>query len=287
MSQTVFLNGEYLPLDEAKIPVTDRGFVFGDGVYEVIPAFQRKPFRLTEHLQRLSNSLKALYIKMPYKQQQWQQYIHSLIEKTDPKIKNISIYLQISRGSEQQRDHQYNKEIQPTVFIRCDAIQPLNEKVLTSGINAVTHEDIRWKFCHIKSTSLLASVLLKQYAKQQDAEETLLIRDGLLTEGSASNVFVVLNNQLITPPRSKFLLPGITRDVILNIAKDPDLGIDVKEDNIRENQLKDASEIWCSSSTREIMPVTRLNNQSVGDGKLGVVWKKIYQKYQDFKNNLH
>ena len=286
MSQTVFLNGEYLPLDKAMIPVTDRGFVFGDGVYEMIPVFQRQPFRLQEHLFRLSNSLKAVYITAPYKTQQWEDIIHTLIQKTDPKLTDLSIYLHISRGAEQKRNHQYAQKIPPTVFIRCDAIVPMDKKTLANGIHAVTHEDIRWKFCHIKSTSLLANILLKQYAKQQDAEEVLLIRNGLLTEGAASNIFVVIDNQLITPPRSKFLLPGITRDVILQLANDPDLGLKCAEIDISESQLNQANEIWCSSSTREIIPVTQLNGKMVGNGKVGDIWRKMHQKYQFFKQNM-
>jgi D-alanine transaminase len=280
-SQLVYLNGDYLPLNEAKVSVLDRGFIFGDGVYEVIPAFGGKVFRFEHHMQRLSDSLDAVRITNPYSVTEWHEIIQKLIAATGSE--DQSIYLHITRGVA-ERDHRFPDGTQPTVFIMSNVLQPADQELLDKGIAAITLDDIRWQYCNIKAIALLPNILLRQQAVEQNAMEAILIRDGEVTEGAASNVFIVKNGVIKTPPKGKHLLPGITRDLIVELAHTHKMP--VEETTLSAEEFFAADEIWLSSSTKEILPVTYLNGNPVSSGIPGEVFKDMYQKYQDYKATL-
>ncbi len=281
MSKIVYLNGEYLPEDQATISVMDRGFVFGDGVYEVIPAYGGHLFRLDEHLRRLDNSLRSIRIKNPLNRRQWREMFESLIQKNE--AEHHSLYLQITRGVA-PRDHAFPHVCKPTVFASASPLKPVPEETLKKGIKAISLEDIRWRFCHIKAIALLPNILLRQQAIDRDAQEAILVRDGEITEGSASNVFIVKHGVIKTPIKSSYLLPGITRDLVLEIAHANE--ISAEECNISPDELAEADEVWVSSSTKEILPVTVLDDQDVGDGRPGPVWARMISLYQEQKIKL-
>jgi len=275
---TVYLNDEYLPLSEAKISVLDRGFLFGDGVYEVIPAYNRRLFHLPEHLQRLANSLDNIHLAVPYDQRQWQEILTPLLDDTPDQY----IYLQITRGAAEKRDHAFPRNVSPTVFAMAAPIKPYPD--LQRGVRAITMEDSRWRLCHVKAITLLGNILLRQQAVEQDCAEAILIRQDHITEGAASNVFAVLNGTLTTPPNSNDILPGITRDVILQLARDNQLPASEKPISLR--QLQSASEIWLSSSTREILPVVELDGAAVGAGRPGPVWQTLQGLFREYKQSV-
>lgn len=276
----VFLNGEYLPITEAKVSVLDRGFVFGDGVYEVIPAYGNIPFRLDEHFLRLNNSLSAVRIDNPYSEKQWFEIFERLLAQSSG---DQSIYLHITRGVA-PRDHGFPANTSPTVFVMTSPIAAAKPSLLKDGVKAITLDDIRWQYCRIKSIALLPNILLRQEALDKDATEAILIRDGEVTEGSASNMFIVKDGVIKTPPHSDQLLPGITRDLIVELAQQHNMPC--LETTINEDELLSADEIWLSSSTKEVLPITQLNQQSVGQGKPGPVWQAMYQHYQAYKQTL-
>ncbi len=280
----VYLNDQLLPEEQAKIPVTDRGFLFGDGVYEVIPAYGGTLFRLDEHLNRLQNSLDGVRIRNPYSAAQWRQRLQQLLDANPNSQADYSIYLQITRGSTPRRDHAFPQDTHPTVFASATPIIKPSDETYAQGVSAITLEDTRWKQCHIKAITLLPNILLRQQAVDAGATEAILLKEGYLTEGAASNVFVVLNNEILTPPKSPELLPGITRDVVLELAQQQ--GVAHREVQISEQQLREASEIWLTSSTREILAVTQLDGLPIGDGKPGPHWSRIYSDYQVFKKQL-
>jgi len=278
----VFLNGDFLPLSDAKVSVLDRGFLFADGVYEVIPAYAGKLFRLQQHIDRLNNSLDAIRMSPVMSDQQWIDILTRLVEKHQHS--DQSVYIQVSRGAGNSRDHQLPSEYTPTIFAMCQTIANNNLAHIAKGVQAITLDDIRWDWCHIKSVALLGNILLKQQAADQNCGEAILLRDGYATEGSASNLFIVKNKQLITPPKSHNLLPGITRDLVLELAVTE--GIDCIEAEISEQQLASADEIWLTSSTKEVMPVIELNRKMIGNGKPGELWQRMATRYSDFKNQL-
>jgi D-alanine transaminase len=280
-SSTVYLNGEYLPLEQACVPVLDRGFIFGDGVYEVIPVYNRKVFRLEHHLQRLKNSMQAVRLNNPFTDAEWSEIINNVIERNDGG--DQSIYLQITRGVA-SRDHRFPDDVTPTVFVMSNLFVMVPREQLEYGVSAITLDDIRWQYCSIKSIALLPNILLRQQAVEQGAAEAILIRDNEVTEGAASNVFIVKDGVIITPPKTDCLLPGITRDLVVEQAHEHD--IPVKEIIIQQDDLLAADEIWLTSSTKEILPVTQLNGETVGSGKPGPVWEQMYGLYQEYKNNL-
>ena len=278
----VFLNGEFLPLAEAKVSVLDRGFLFADGVYEVIPAYAGKLFRLQQHLDRLNSSLAAIRMEPVMNDQQWTEVLTQLV--TPHTQSDQSVYIQVTRGSGTNRDHQLPSKYNATTFAMCQTIDTNSLDFIAKGINAITLDDIRWDWCHIKSVALLGNILLKQQASDQGCTEAILLRDGFASEGSASNLFIVKGKQLITPPKSHNLLPGITRDLVLELAIKK--GIPCVEREVSEQQLFDADEIWLTSSTKEIMPVTELNRQAVGNGQPGKLWQQVSTCYSEFKTQL-
>lgn len=273
---TVYLNGEFKPLSTASINILDRGFIFGDGVYEVIPIFNRIIFCFDEHMNRLENSLEAIFMDNPYTSNQWRSIFEELIDTIEESEQ--SIYLQITRGVS-ERDHDIKIADKPTIFVMS---RPIEKKNFSVGINAITHEDIRWQYCDIKAITLLSSVLLRHKAREQGAKEAILIRDGYITEGAASNVFVCKNDEVLTPLKSKHVLPGITRDLVIEILANNK--ITYLETTISEKDLLNADEVWITSSTWEIVPVTQLNNLPVGTGETGALWQRVDQLYQEFKS---
>jgi D-alanine transaminase len=287
MSTTVYLNGTFLPVEEACIPVTDRGFLFGDGVYEVIPAYGGRLFRLPHHLQRLQKSLDGIRLENPLSENDWAGILTELLQRNQAQAgpdNDQSVYLQVTRGVAARRDHAFPEPVKPTVYATSNPIAIPDRKLLDQGLAAITLEDIRWQYCNIKSITLLPNVLLRQQAIDADAAEAILIRNNLVIEGSASNVFVVCNGEIRTPPKGSYMLPGITRDLVLELAKEN--AIPCRETDIDKEQLCSADEIWLTSSTREIMPVTVLDGQLVGDGRPGAVWQNMIQHYRDYKNTV-
>ena len=277
----VYLNGDYLPIGEAKVSVLDRGFVFGDGVYEVIPVYHKQPFRLAQHLVRLQNSLDAVRIKNPCSNQQWEEILRNLISKNN--FADQSIYLQVTRGVA-KRDHFFPKDVQPTVFVMTNPLAAVDRDTALRGIAAITLDDIRWQYCNIKAITLLPNVLLRQQAADNGAYEAILIRNGNVTEGAASNIFIVSNQVIKTPPKSPLLLPGITRDLVVELAQLNQLAC--QEVSFSETELFNADEIWLTSSTREIFPVVTLNGKPVQTGKAGPLTSKMYDIYQEYKTRL-
>lgn len=270
----VYLKGEYLPLSAAKISVLDRGFLFGDGVYEVIPAYSGKLFCLEAHLQRLSNSLHAIRLNVLFDTEQWLDILQPLLIEGDAQY----IYLQITRGVADKRDHAFPEQCEPTIFAMCSAIVPF---AYSQGVKAITLDDMRWALCNIKATTLLGNILLRQQAVDKQCAEAILIKEGYATEGAASNVFAVIDDVLTTPPISNEILPGITRDVIIDLAQEN--GLNVREEPISLAALQTASEIWLTSSTREILPVNSLDDKPVGSGQIGPVWHTMQKLFQEYK----
>lgn len=284
---TVYLNGKFTALEDASISVLDRGFLFGDGIYEVIPVYAGTPFRFEHHLDRLKNSLREIKIEDPLTAKQWLELTTELIDKNSPESgyqeSDQSIYLQITRGVA-PRDHIFPIQIKPTIFMMSTPLIGSPAEVICNGISAITEVDSRWSRCNIKSINLFANVLHRQSAIEQDAKEAILIKDGVVTEGAASNLFIVKDGTLITPPQSAYLLPGVTRDLVLELARKENIMAD--ESEIKRELLTAADEIFVTSSTKEIVPVTKLNGNLVGDGSVGTVTKKLHLTLQTFKQNL-
>jgi len=276
----VYLNGNFIEKDKAFVSVMDRGFLFGDGVYEVFPAYNRKIIGLDSHLNRLQDGLDAISIKNPHTKNEWKDLINKIIS-FDSNNQNQAIYLQISRGSDENRKHTYG-ELKPTVYIQSSAINPREKSTLLNGLSAITREDIRWLKSNTKATSLLANTLYAQEAKNNDAEETILYRDGIVTEASSSNVFIVKSNCIYTHPKGPNILPGITREKVIECAKINN--ITVNESSFTKEQLMDADEVWISSSTREIIPITIIDGIQISDGFAGPIWSDVYDQYQSLKS---
>ncbi len=277
----IYLNGEFMPIENAFIPVLDRGFIFGDGVYEVIPVYSRQPFRLGEHLRRLQSSLDSIRLPNPNNNGEWRKLIERLIELNEPD--DQSLYLQVTRGVA-KRDHAFPRTVTPTVFMMSNPLLPAAANQIENGVGAITAPDNRWLRCDVKSTALLPNVLLRQLAADAGCAETLLLRDGMLTEGSASNAFVVSQGVMLAPPKSNLMLPGITYDVVLELAQANDVPFNVR--NISESELRSAEEIWITSSSKEILPVTTLDGSAVGSGRPGPQFRRMQRLYQDHKAQL-
>lgn len=282
----VYLNGEYLPVERASISVMDRGFLFGDSVYEVIPVFGKRALRVGEHLDRLQNSLNRISLANPHANDEWQAIFAGLVEHNASEDR--AIYLQVTRGAFPRRDlsTKADGDVQnpPTVFaMLLPEVTPKTDAA-TAGISAITVDDFRWNNCDIKSTSLVANVMLKQQASDARVEDAILVKNGIVTEGTASNVFVVKNNVLATPPKGRLLLPGITRDLVIEIAQHHDILVEERE--VKESELYEADEIWMTSSTREIAPVLNLNGKIVGWGRAGPMWQRVMDLYQEYKQLL-
>jgi D-alanine transaminase len=279
--QIAFLNGEFVELSNAKISVLDRGFIFGDGVYEVIPVYSKRLFRLDEHLERLQNSLDAIRIDNPYPESEWKKFLSQIVMKHAEE--DQSIYLQVTRGVA-PRDHAFPKGVKPTVFMMSTPLKVTDQATFEKGIAAITLDDIRWLHCNVKAIALLPNILMRQTAIDEGAQEAILVRDGEVTEGAASNVFIVRNGVIKTPPKSARLLPGVTRDLVVELAKKQ--GLLCEESNFSRPELQAADEIWMTSSTKEILPVVKLNDAIIGNGKPGKLTRQMYEIYQQYKQQL-
>ena len=277
----VFLNGRFVPIEEAYVPVLDRGFIFGDGVYELVPVYSRVPFRLEEHLARLERSLSETRIRNPYSRAEWRDIIAQLVAKQP--YEDQGVYFQVTRGVA-KRDHAFPQDAVPTVFIMANPLVNPPREVIDRGAQAVSAQDNRWLRCDIKSISLIGNVLLRQLSADAGAVETILFRDGRLTEASASNVFVVRGGVIQGPPKSNLILPGITYDVVLELAQSAHLPVEIRD--LTEAETRTADEIWVTSSSKEVLAIVKLDGKPVGDGRPGPVFRRLHQLYQEFKRTV-
>ena len=278
----VYLNGEFVPIEAAKVSVMDRGFLFGDGVYELIPVYSRKPFRLDQHLKRLQASLDGIRLDNPMTNAEWTQVIRQMIAHGGSD--DQSLYLQISRGADVKRHHAFPAGVSPTVFMMGEALSTPSAEQREQGVKAVTAADIRWLRCDLKTTALLANCLLRQFAIDSGCAETVLLRDGFLTEGSASNIFVVSNGVLLAPIKNHLMLPGVTYEVVLELAAQHGLATEVRD--VREEEVRTADELWLTSSTKEVLPIVMLDDKPIGSGIPGPVFRRMHGWYQDFKRTV-
>ena len=287
VADPVYLNGRFLPLAEAGVSPLDRGFLYGDGVYEVIPVYSRRPFRIDEHLQRLQATLDGIRLANPLAVDGWKAVVSRLVEAAP--WEDQSIYLQVTRGADDKRDHAFPPAtVAPTVFAFASPLVTPSAEVRARGVGAITVPDLRWARCDLKVVSLLANVLARQSAVEQGCAEALLIRDGFVKEGAASNIFVVKDGVLLAPPKTQLMLPGITYDVILELAERHGQPLEIRE--IGEAELRAADEVWMTSSTKEILAITTLDGVPVGTGqnagRPGPCGERMWQWYQEFKNTV-
>jgi D-alanine transaminase len=278
---TVFLNGKLLPAEQASVSVLDRGFIFGDGIYELVPVYSRVPFRLDEHLTRLERSLGEAKIRNPYSRGQWRSHIYQLIDAQS--FDDQGVYFQVTRGVA-KRDHALPKNIEPTVFMMSNPLVNPPQAQVEQGGSAVSAQDNRWLRCDIKSISLIGNCLLRQLSADAGAAETILFRDGKLTEASASNVFVVQRGVIQSPPKSNLILPGITYDVIAELAAANRMPLEFRA--ISEAEVRAADEIWVTSSSKEVLAIVELDGKRIGDGRPGPVFRRMHQLYQEFKQKV-
>lgn len=267
-----FLDGLFLPLEEAKISPLDRGFLFGDGIYEVVPSYAGKMVGFTPHIARMQSGLAAVGIDLQWSEQQWADVCARLIE--DNGAGNLGIYLHVSRGADNKRFHGFPNNVAPTVFAFTFEIapEPVADKALAKSYSVITTQDLRWDRCHIKSTALLGNVLHFQQGYEQGHGETLLFNsNNELTEASACNAFIVKQGVVSTPPLDNQLLAGITRHILLDVLR-RDGGIKVEERAITMDEVRNADEVWITSSSKEVAPVTQVDGQPVGNGQVGDVW---------------
>lgn len=279
--QTIYLNGNFVSQDEAKISVFDRGFLFGDSIYEVIPVFRNNFVGINQHLERLNQSLTAIKIEPPLKIEEWHLILRELLQLNTYKEDDLTIYLQVTRGAPLNRSHAIPTQVKPTVLAMCYPTpkKPFNE--VAKGFSAITETDKRRTDCFIKSTCLLPNVLSYQHALDQSACEAILIRDGYALEGTSSNLFIVKNNTVITPPLSPNILSGVTRDIILQLCDANN--IPTQESPIKKEELYQADEVWVSGSTKEICPITSIDNQTIGQGQPGPMWQRLTRLYDQYK----
>ncbi len=277
-----YLNGEYLPLAEARVTPLDRAFLFGDAVYEVVPVYGERPFRLREHLDRLSNSLAGIRMPPPLTHVEWSEVCGELIARNGGGDQYL--YIQVTRGAEFGRNHAWPEGLKPTLFAFASALEPPSSQLLEQGVPAVTAADTRWARRDIKSTALLANILLKKLGADAGAFETILLEHGELTEGSSTTVHVVMQGAIHTPPNGRQILPGTTREVVGELAHR--LGLTSRSVRVTEAQLRAADEIWLAFSTRGLLPVTRLDGRPVGGGKPGPLFKRMYAAFVDYTREL-
>jgi D-alanine transaminase len=281
----IYLNGDYLPQGQARISPLDRGFLFGDAVYEVIPLYDGKVFLFDGHWQRLCNSLAAIDLKANFAQHELNALIQQLQQANGLLGMDSFLYLQISRGVFDKRDHAFTDvQAAPTIFAYLKPLPPLPEMLLREGVHAIVLPDQRWHGCAIKTVNLLANVLARQQAWAAHCQEALLVADDLVLEGAASNIFVLFQNKLYTAPKSTNILPGITRDFVLKLAVQCDIAVQETAPSLA--MLKAAQEVWMSSSTKEVLPVTRIDNQAVAEGVPGEKWRQVFARYQSQKRGL-
>jgi D-alanine transaminase len=269
-----FINGTFVPMAEAKVSIEDRGFQFGDGVYEVIRTYKGRPFELEAHLARLDRSATALDLKQPYSHDEWTRHILEGIRRAAyPEAK---IYVQITRGVA-PRDHAYSDDATPTVVMTVREFHPLDRSVQVAGVEAITTEDIRWGRCDIKSVNLLANVLARQQVKQAQVFEAILVNEGLVTEGAVSNVMVVQGGTVVTAPQGPRILSGITRTVVLDLARSE--GLPVQERFVSQADLYEADEVFLTGTTVEVLAVIRVDGKIIGDGRPGLIAQRLAARF--------
>ena len=280
--QICFLNGEFLPLAEARIPVLDRGFIFGDGIYDVVPVYGRKLFRFDEHLARLNRSMDKIRIPRPATDDEWLSRCRHLVASR-PESDQV-VYIQVSRGVA-PRDHVMPTHPVPTVFMMSNPLKPASAEQRHHGVACVTARDFRWERGDIKSTSLLGNVLARQLSADHGAVETIMFRDGYLTEASASNVWIAHEGALLGPPKSDHVLEGIRVELLRELCEDAGIAYNLRP--VTEADVRAADEVMLSSATKEILPVTRIDGEEVGHGALrgkpGPVYARLYEAYQRAK----
>jgi D-alanine transaminase len=275
---TVYLNGRFLPLDEAKVSVLDRGFIYGDGVYELVPVYHRQPYRLRPHLARLQHSLDGIRLANPHPDAQWEAIFHDLIAMQP--FDDQGVYLQITRGAA-KRDHAFPPDAIPTVFMMSNPLPVLSREQIEGGVAVVTAADERWLRCDLKTISLLGNVLARQFAVDRGAVETVMFRDGYLSEASASNVLIVKDGSIVAPPKDNHILPGITYDAALELAAGGGLPFAIRP--IAKEEALGADEMWLSSSTKEVLAVTTLDGRPFAGGRPGPVYRRMYELFQASK----
>jgi D-alanine transaminase len=277
-----YLNGEYLPLADARVSPLDRAFLFGDAVYEVVPVYGERPFRLREHLDRLTRSLSGIRMQPPLSHAEWGEVCRELIARNGGGDQYL--YMQVTRGAEQGRNHAWPEGMKPTIFAFATALEAPSPKLLEQGVSAITAPDTRWARRDIKSTSLLANILLKKLSADAGAFETILLENGELTEGSSTTVHVVKDGVIHTPPNGRHILPGTTRDVVTELAAR--LGLQCESGRISEAKLRAADEIWLAFSTRGVLPVTTLDGAAVGGGRPGPQFRRMNDAFAGYIREL-
>jgi D-alanine transaminase len=277
----VYLNGKFMPIEEARVPVLDRGFIFGDGVYELVPVYSRVPFRLEEHLNRLERSLAAVKIRNPHTRAEWRDIVTQLVAKQP--YEDQGVYFQVTRGVA-KRDHSFPKDATPTVFGMSNPLVTPPKELVERGASCVTAVDERWLHCDIKSISLLGNCMMRQLSAEQGGVETIMFRDGKLTEASASNVFVVRDGVILSPPKTNLILPGITYDVVVELAQGAGMALEFRD--ISRDEVFAADELWVTSSSKEVLAVVKLDGKVIGSGKPGPVFAKMHRLYQEFKQKV-
>jgi D-alanine transaminase len=280
-SRIAHFNGELMPLERISISPLDRGFIFGDGVYEVIPVYDGVPLHASAHFERLQRSMDEIQLDNPHTVDEWIGLTRELLAHHPG---NQAVYIQVTRGAPPKRDHVIPKGLRPTVFMMSNPLASPSPEAVESGVECVTSPDFRWSKCHIKSTSLLGNVLARQVSTERGATETILLRDGFLTEASASNVFVVKGGVVAAPPRDNLILLGITYDLLVRLAAEGAVKLEIRP--ITEAELRAADEVWLSSSTKEVLAVARLDGKPIGAGKPGPVFRRMHALYQDYKAKL-
>ena len=276
--QIVYLNGEFLPITQAKVSVLDRGFIYGDGVYEVVPVYGRRPFRMAQHLARLQHSLDGVRMRNPHDDVRWQALIGELIARQ--RFDDQAVYLQVTRGVA-KRDHAFPASVAPTVFMMSNPLTVPGREQVERGVAVVTAVDNRWQRCDLKTTSLLGNVLMRQLAADADAAETVMFRDGMLTEASASNVLIVRDGTVLAPPKDNMILPGITYDAALEFTRAAGVPLEVRP--ITREETLGAAEMWLSSSTKEVLAVTRVDGAPFAGGVPGPVFLRVHAAFQRAK----
>lgn len=276
-----YLNGEYVPLREARVSPLDRAFLFGDSVYEVLPAFSGRMFLLRQHLERLDRSLAEIRLPAPHTHAQWLALLEELIRRNGGG--DMYLYVQVTRGMEFGRNHAFPRQVTPTVFAMASPLPVLSDEMRANGVAAITVEDFRWARCDIKTTSLLANVLMKQQAVDAGVQEAIIVRDGDVLEGSSMSVFIVTNGRAATPPNTTRILPGTTRAAALELAAG---SMPVEIRRITVDELRRADEVWLSSATRDVLSVTRIDAVPVGSGKPGPLFQRVSQAFKDMRARL-
>jgi D-alanine transaminase len=277
---TVYLNGQFLPLEDAKISVLDRGFIYGDGVYELIPVYAREPYRMPQHLARLQRSLDGIGLANPHDAAEWDAIVRGLIRRMP--FADQGVYFQVTRGVA-KRDHAFPAGVTPTVFMMSNPLALPSTEQVERGVAVVTRPDQRWLHCDLKTISLIGNVLARQAAVDAGAVESVLFRDGYLTEASASNVLIVKDGVIIAPPKDNLILPGITYDATFDLARDGGMALTVRP--VTREEALDADEMWLSSSTKEVLAVTTVDGKPFAGGKPGPVFRKMYALFQASKRN--